>query len=80
MSIDLTIGIGTALVLIVLAALLLRGRFGHRPESPRKADPAERWLHADTAETPPSRDTPSRAQADDPADPDGDGPDGDASP
>jgi hypothetical protein len=70
---DFTISLGTALLIAVIALILLRGRFGHRPESPRKADPAERWLHAETTETPPSRDTPSRAQADDPGDPDGDG-------
>jgi hypothetical protein len=72
MSLNLTIGLGTALALIVLAALLLRGRFGKRPERPRRQDPAERWLHTDTSQTPPARDNASRSDADDPGG-DGDG-------
>lgn len=76
MTSELTIGIGTALALVVLGALLLSGRFGKRSESSRKADPATRWLSSDPTETPPSRDSPSRARADDPSDADSDG-DGD---
>lgn len=70
---DLTIGLGTAIALVVLAALLLRGRFGRRPDAPRKADPAERWLKSDTTETPPGRDGANPPAADDPGRPDGDG-------
>lgn len=75
MSPELTIGLGTALVLIVLAALLLRGRFGRRPERPRKGDPAAFWLQGEAPDTPPARDMPSRGQghAADEADADADG-------
>jgi hypothetical protein len=66
MSLDLTIGLGTALVLVLLAVLLLRGRFGKRPDRPRRQDPAERWLHSDTSSTPPASDSASRSDADDP--------------
>jgi hypothetical protein len=79
---DFTIGLGTAILVAVLALILLRGRFGRRPESLRAdrlrpdrlphADPAERWLHGETTPTPPPRDTATRSDADDPGDPDGD--------
>lgn len=73
MTLDLTTGIGTALLLVLFGALLLRGRFGKRPEAPRKADPAARWLQADVQSTPPARDSATRSGADDPGHPDGDG-------
>jgi hypothetical protein len=72
-TLDFTIGLGTALLVAVLALLLLRGRFGKRAEAPRSADPAERWLRSDTTETPPTRDGANPSTADDPGQPGGDG-------
>jgi hypothetical protein len=71
----LAIGLGTAVLIGVLAVLLLRGRFARRPGRPRTGDPAAVWAQGDRSETPPERDMATRAGADDPLGPDGDGPD-----
>jgi hypothetical protein len=64
-GIELTIGLGTLVILVVVAALLLQGRFGRRAERPRTGDPAMRWLHGQTDPTPADRDNPSRDASDD---------------
>lgn len=71
MGIDLTIGLGTLVILVVVGALLLQARFGRRSERPKRADPAERWMHGQTESTPANRDKPAAEQNDD-ADRDGD--------
>ena len=68
------IGLGTAVLVIVIAVLLWHGRFGRRTRRTGAGDPAAVWLHGVRTETPPERDTASRSQADDPTDTDPDGP------
>jgi hypothetical protein len=67
------IGLGTAVLIGVIAALLLRGRFGAQPRRPGEGDPSTVWLKGDRTETPPERDMATHGNADDPSGPDSDG-------
>jgi hypothetical protein len=71
------IGLGTAVLVLVIAALLLRGRFGRREMRDGKGDPAAVWLRGERSETPLERDTATAARADDPTGPDAEGTDSD---
>lgn len=70
----LVIGLGTAVLIGVIAALLLRGRFGARPRRPGEGDPSAVWLKGERTETPPERDVATHGNADDPSGPASDGP------